>query len=81
MPQERKRACPAHSSADAARVLIPGRTRSDAEKTYPMRPFAPGPFRFSMRRVRIDWRTLHGIDVDRLVCCVPVSSLAAVAWA
>lgn len=25
------------------------------------------PFRFGARRVRIDWRVLHGIDIDRVV--------------
>jgi len=28
---------------------------------------APPPFRFSARRTRIDWQTLHGVDIQRLV--------------
>lgn len=59
MPQERKRNCPAHANPES------GRLGYDEEDTAP--PLAPVPFRFSMRRVRINWRTLHGIDVDRLV--------------
>ena len=28
---------------------------------------APPPFRFSAKRTRIDWQTLHGVDIQRLV--------------
>lgn len=28
---------------------------------------APPPFKFSARRTRIDWQTLHGVDIQQLV--------------
>ncbi len=36
-------------------------------------PLAPivvpaSPFSFDKRRLKIDWRLLHGVDVDRVVC-------------
>ena len=30
----------------------------------------PPPFRFGARRDRIDWGALHGVDVERMVCCL-----------
>ena len=30
----------------------------------------PPPFRFGARRDRIEWGALHGVDVERMVCCL-----------
>jgi hypothetical protein len=30
-------------------------------------PITYMPFKFENRRVRIDWRLLHGVDIDKLV--------------
>ena len=34
-------------------------------------PVPASPFSFDRRRLKIDWRLLHGIDVDRVVCMLP----------
>ncbi len=56
-----------------------GRVRSPSPERVPARlkgappeedvtmALAPPPFRFSARRTRIDWQTLHGVDIQRLV--------------
>ena len=31
------------------------------------KPPPPGPFQFAYRTYPIDWRVLHGVDIDRLV--------------
>jgi len=54
MPPERKRAWPAHACVEG-------------EQPHSAQGPPPAPFRFCTRRVRIDWRTLHGVDIDRLV--------------
>ena len=33
------------------------------------RPAPPATFRFGYRRQPIDWRVLHGIDIQRMVMC------------
>lgn len=33
-------------------------------------PITYMPFKFENRRVRIDWRLLHGVDIDKLVSTV-----------
>ena len=30
-------------------------------------------FRFDKRRLKIDWRLLHGVDVNRVVCFCPLT--------
>lgn len=31
------------------------------------------PFSFDRRRLKIDWRLLHGVDVDRVVCTLSIN--------
>lgn len=31
-------------------------------------PVTYQPFKFESRRLRIDWRLLHGVDINKLVC-------------
>lgn len=42
--------------------------KSPVNKSQPCRPLPPPAFKFGYRRHPIDWRVLHGIDIDRLVC-------------
>ena len=46
----------------------PAETKTNDEQRPKARPAPPGPFQFGYRRHPIDWRVLHGVDIERLVC-------------
>lgn len=56
---DRQQICAGLTLSDTSMEIKPG--------THRARSASQGLFRFGLRRERIDWRLLHGVDLDKLV--------------
>lgn len=61
--------------------MLPGMGANDLSADQAVPQQLQPPFRFESRRSRIDWRLLHGVDINNIVRRTAVAQAACIAIA